>query len=207
MSKDSRRYTKYSLERVGDSVRISASPGLDRLYRDIFYDCQSRLVEQASLKTRVQIVVFGCFWIEAVANSLLQLVLDESLSTSEIRESVWESVKYQNIHQKLEIIATDAGGRHETRWEVFAGRLKYAFDLRNRLVHFKDEYHSLREGDPESIQDLLIEVAGPSANPIPEELSFLSVESVNKAARAIRVAGIWLEHVRTLYLKYEPDHR
>jgi len=147
------------------------------------------------------------FLVEAVANSELQLVLDEFLGRSEIQEGVWASLKYQNIHQKLEIIGAAAGGRHETRREVFAGNLKYSFDLRNRPAHFKDEYRPVREGEPESINDFFVEISETKGDPEFDAPSFLSVESVTKAARAIRVAGLWLEHIRTLYCKYDPEHR
>ena len=202
MPKTERLYKRYLVERSGSSIRISLRAGLDEVYGNLFYKSCDELWREPSLEACVKVILFGCFWVEAMANSQLQTTMQEEVKEIVFSEALWESVKRDSIHQKLHLIGMAAGPRHRSRLKVFAPYLKQSFDLRNRLVHYKDDYSFLAEvaEDDEKVNESLAGVFFQGAGQDDVGLySTLSTEAMHQHMRVLRVAGLWLQLIRRRY--------
>jgi hypothetical protein len=125
---------------AGEIVVVSVNAGLDLAYQRLFETARQQLRRpEPSIEAGIQLIVFGCFWLEAISNEALRNLIRSSLKPSAVAEAVWESLKRASFHVKFSTISAFTKTPDAARSDSIARDLTALFDLRNRLAHFKDE--------------------------------------------------------------------
>lgn len=120
---------------AGRIASIAVGAGLDKEYSRLFDAARKEHADRPSIESGIKVVVFGCFWIEAVCNDCLRTALQRSTLPMSGSVAIWDAVKRARILQKVAIIA----GLVDTGTTANPGdELRPVFDIRNRLVHFSD---------------------------------------------------------------------
>src|SRR5688500_5913653 len=119
---------------------VSINTPLEIVYDSMFKDAERRLRRKTiAIEDGIKAIVFGCFWIEARTNNIMQDILWRSLGRNPIREHVWQQLKKSGVMEKLSVIATLCTPQEAKQLQLLIPRVRKAFELRNRLAHFKAE--------------------------------------------------------------------
>jgi hypothetical protein len=124
----------------GKIVGVSINPSLDVSYERLFKAAREAVeAPTAGIDAGVQVIVFGCFWLEAVCNQHLRTLLCTRLTPARVGSVIWERMERTSFLDKLCVLHSfekkpDAAGYRELSADA-----KRLFDLRNRLAHFKDQ--------------------------------------------------------------------
>ena len=126
--------------RQGRFVGASINAALDITYGEMYRSARTRLArDPEALEDAIAVIVFGCFWLEAVCNSHLRELMRTKITPAPVGDAVWEALQRVSIRQKLTILFA-FGQQRAIDEEAEVGRqLAQLFDLRNRLTHFKDD--------------------------------------------------------------------
>jgi len=119
---------------------VSVNAGLDLAYERLFEAARAELRRpDPSIEAGIRLIVFGCFWLEAICNETLRKLLRASMKPSAVAEAAWEALKRGTFHAKLDIVSAFAKRPDAERARRVSSALARVFELRNRLAHFKDE--------------------------------------------------------------------
>ena len=196
------RYGNYlSVEREGEEINAYSGVLLDSLYKDIFRNAKRSIRRnRQDPESAIKGIVFGCFLVEAKCNSLLGKVMKDRVSPELFSITLWKSVRYANVVVKMELLVPFASNRLKERAEVLFPTIRRAFDLRNRLAHFKGEKNFIGPvAEPEDLLNLL------KSNPLPSLLDELDMPKVDEHLSALTEADLWLSRLnRSLYKPLVP---
>ena len=110
--------------------------------------------------------------------------------------AVWRKLKRGSIFDKMGLIATQSSQKQKEKYDLLFPKLKRAFDLRNRLAHFKDEDQVL--ADSPSLNQVSSIIKNLPMPDISEELQW---SKCSNHAQAVTEADAWLNSVYTTYCK------
>src|ERR1700734_2989172 len=120
----------------GGITSVSVGTGLDVTYARLFEAACVEARSEASVDAGVKVVLFGCFWIEAVCNECLRELLKGAFLSEAVLSALWKALERVRAGTKLEILASV----HPTQVADTLKRASGLFELRNRLAHFKEAY-------------------------------------------------------------------
>jgi hypothetical protein len=174
---------------------VSINTPLEIVYDGMFKDAERRLRRKTiAIEDGIKAIVFGCFWIEARTNNVMQDFLWRSLGRKPIREHVWQQLKKSSVIEKLSVIMTLCTSEEAKQLQLLIPRLRKAFELRNRLAHFKAEEEPLPNSPMTEAQVIELAVSLPET----ELVSILTSQAIMKQHAAAIVDGAaWLESVRS----------
>lgn len=122
----------------GRIVQASTNPGLDAVYRRMFSAAKKRFKRSpTNVESGIRVVIFGVFLLEALCNELYKTFLTSEIPKRELREAIWHATSRLSTSEKLQLAAA-ARKIEKAETTQQTTQLKALFDLRNRLVHFKD---------------------------------------------------------------------
>jgi len=156
--------------------------------------CNERLFKQArrglwrksnSVEHGIRAILFGCFWLEAHCNELLGVLLSHALEGSRLENVLWKRIKRWRFSDKLEVLGAFADEVEASRLAVNGCNLKKVFELRDRIVHFKDEDQQIT--DSASTKEEIIRLFEES--PDPPLICELKGKAVRHHASAIASCG------------------
>lgn len=179
--------------RLGDdTVKLYNNAALDELYAYLFDKAKRRIRRDPWMaENSIQGIIFGCFYVEARSNSVLRQLLKRDIDRQELASKVWQSTKRSSIVEKLELLRPFASDKvKEQSFDVFP-KVKRAFDLRNRLAHFKDKDNFVGEGNLED--DGFLEMINNA--PYPDVLSELEPPKIDQHLSALTDAKLWISYV------------
>lgn len=128
---------------------VSINSGMDLVYERLFKKALKNVNDGSEeIDNRVSLILFGCFWIEAVCNEYLRELLQSTLKPQLVGATVWDALKRQSWHWKYRCLLSFDERISDEEAKKFCGDLQRIFDLRNRLVHFKDEDELLTSNTP-----------------------------------------------------------
>jgi hypothetical protein len=119
----------------GKTLCVWVGTGLDETYAKLFEEASKEVRATPSRDAGVKVIVFGCFWLEALCNSRLHKFLRTVSIAKPIQESLWKALENVRIASKLDILASIEAPEHSELLKHVRG----LFELRNRLGHFKEE--------------------------------------------------------------------
>jgi hypothetical protein len=174
---------------------VSINTPLEIVYDGMFKDAERRLRRKSiTIEDGIKVIIFGCFWVEARTNNVVQDFLWRSLGRNPIREHVWQQLKKSSIMEKLSVVGALCTEEETNQLKLLTPRLRKAFELRNRLAHFKAE-EELAPNTPETTAQV-IELA--VSLPETELMSVLTSRTIMKEHSAvIQESADWLESVRS----------
>lgn len=125
---------------------FSGNPPEDYVHRRLELDYRyllqqvhlpERALPQEELHGHIQLIIWGCMYIEGLANTKLYEITAVSVSSGEILQDYWRMMQRDSLEEKLKRIF-----RHYPWVARQIGDKLRAFssdiELRNRLVHFKE---------------------------------------------------------------------
>jgi hypothetical protein len=125
---------------AGEIVVVSVNAGLDLAYQRLFESARRQLRQpEPPIEAGIQLIVFGCFWLEALSNEAVRDLIRATTKPSIAAEAVWETIKRAPLHSKLAIVSAFRRVSDPDHSGRITRDLTQLFDLRNRLAHFKDE--------------------------------------------------------------------
>lgn len=176
----------------GHVTGVAVAAGLYEHYRRLFEAAEADLVDDnVTTETAIRIVVFGCMWIEAIANSYLRDVLLATSRTPGMVDALWRALDRSSIRHKLSTLAASAQPSVEVAaFEPVEG----LFQLRNSLVHFRDRHEGIEWATTSGTLDEQV-----AQLPEPELIHRLKRLAVGNA-KAVRAAVDCLESVRSFHV-------
>lgn len=124
----------------GEIDSIRAHSGLGTFYQSIFKKAKAELDDDPrSIRAGIKLVVFGCFWVEALCNERLKGIIRESVDNTGLARAFWHSVERQSSLEKIRLMGRVSDGVADTRIDDVIRRLKPTYDLQNRLAHYKPD--------------------------------------------------------------------
>jgi hypothetical protein len=125
---------------AGEIVGVSVNAALDSAYERLFKTAQGELQQaNTSIDVGIRLIVFGCFWLEAVCNETFRDTLLVAVSPRRFAEALWKANRRAGFLDKLLILSAFLKDPESEHAGDLLRELKKVFDLRNRLAHFKDE--------------------------------------------------------------------
>ncbi|MGC2404543.1 MAG: hypothetical protein WA510_32430 [Acidobacteriaceae bacterium] len=123
----------------GEIVGVSTNAALELAYGRLFKSAQAELQAGASIDVGIRLLIFGCFWLEAVCSQTLRDVLSASVTPKTLGKALWDANKRASFLDKLLILLASTKNPDLENGKTLMVDLKKVFDLRNRLAHFKDD--------------------------------------------------------------------
>ena len=132
---------QYSLDFVEGEIKgMYISTALDSIYKQMFNNAKrSAKRKPTNVIHGVKLIVFGCFMIEAKANSILEQVLKLEIENNKFSTETWKILKRSNVLKKIELICSSGSVSHLEQFKDIKSSLENVFNLRNRLAHYKNE--------------------------------------------------------------------
>ena len=174
----------------GEIKAISLNAQLDLVYQRLFQNSRkSAQRKPLDVDHGIKVIIFGCFWLEALCNNHFREVLKLESKNREFGIAIWKKLKRSNFFDKLEIISTLSSSDQRDKYNKLLPSLKRVFDLRNRLAHFKDEDDKLTDSVTlEDALDVIISL------PVPEINQELMWAKVGEYAEILTQTGKWLKY-------------
>ncbi len=122
----------------GQVVAVRSNAGLDQFYERLFRHAYRAARRSHSVEPGIQLIVFGGFWLEARANSMLRQTLVLEVREASFAPALWEALKRVPLSDKLGLFLALASSDLQEQFGDLNARLRRLLDLRNRLAHFKD---------------------------------------------------------------------
>lgn len=179
----------------GEIVRVSVGAGLDEIYKRMF-DSACREAEKPSdpILCAINVVVFGCFWLEATCNLRLEEMLVSNVKPSRVGSRFWTTLERRSIIEKLEVLSAFSEQGSEPN---ILRNLSRTFAIRNRLAHFKDDETAIL--GPIDRDEFLHRIAD-----LPDHELILDLRSRCRAhADAILAGKNWIDRVFEQYVQVE----
>jgi hypothetical protein len=152
----------------GEIVRVSTNAQLDEIYQRIFYNARRNLLRRpVQVRIGIQVIIFGCFWLEAYSNEVLRFLLNVISVTNnnvskEYSSVLWGLLKRQNLVEKLLLFRSLSDESHSKVYPDLLKKLKVVLDLRNRLAHFKSEEELIPVPEKKNIKEWFLEIPDPN---------------------------------------------
>ena len=173
---------------AGEIKAISLNADLDSIYKKMFQNSRrSARRNPLDIDHGIKIIIFGCFWLEALCNNLLKKILKLESKKIEFGDVIWNKLKRGNFFDKLEIISTFTTRSQREQYLDLLPKLRKVIDLRNRLAHFKDKDEKLT--DAVCIEEAMSIVANV---PVPSISKVLMWPIIGEYAEIISKTNIWL---------------
>jgi hypothetical protein len=178
----------------GEIKAISLNAQLDEIYKKMFHNSRrSARRHPVDIDHGIKVIVFGCFWVEALCNNYLKIILNLESKKIEFSNVIWKKLKISNFFYKFEIISTFAIHSKQEQYVDLLSGLRKVFELRNRLAHFKDEDERLSEAtSAEKALELIADM------PIPIINQDLMWPRIREYADIISKTNIWLNSIYKL---------
>ncbi|MGB6482813.1 MAG: hypothetical protein WBE86_04930 [Candidatus Acidiferrales bacterium] len=169
----------------GEVTRVSVGTGLDDAYGRLFQTASTEACSTPSRDAGVKVILFGCFWLEAVCNTHLREFMQGLGLAEPIQTSLWNAIERVRTGAKLDILASIS----PPATKEILKQARKLFELRNRLAHFKEEF---------------TEVAGPYSldeeffNKLPEAelIKSLKPPALDASITDILQTKAWLDQVK-----------
>lgn len=165
---------------------MSVGTGLDMGYANLFQEASTQAHSAPSRDAGVKVILFGCFWLEALCNACLREFLESGFLPEAIQISLWKALERVKTATKLDILASIEGP--ETL--ELLKHVKALFELRNRLAHFKEEFAEVpapRAVHDEAFFDKLPET---------ELIDLLKPPALESSIRHVLQTKEWLDKVK-----------
>ncbi len=181
----------------GKILSYSIASAIDNLYLELFDKyCERFYSDPTSEINAIQLTIFGTLYIEAVLNFKIKDHLMTNLKPEQV-EPTWSLMKMSSVANKL----TYLDSINESKPDNSEGIMKCltsVFDMRNRLVHFKEKDYSVvlsepmvMDGDLDSINQIIL-----SADP-PQIVSDLRSDNVYRLIKNFNRIFEWLATIDT----------
>lgn len=173
-------------------VELSVYAALDSTYGKIFVGAVAELrSDPSNLQVSVRAILFGCFWVEATCNRVLEEALKRYLPVLAF-PVLWKTLARRPILEKFSILASFRDSKTLAEATNIASGLTKAIQLRNKLVHFQDdELVVARQVVPDDLEALF---AGALADhPFVADIR----ASAFKIVESIQPSIDWLESIST----------
>lgn len=118
---------------------MRSNAGLDQFYEQLFRKAYRATRKSQNVELGIQLVVFGTFWLEAKANSMLRRALILEVRRASLAPALWEALKRAALPEKLNLFLSLASNELQKDYRELSVQLRHLLDLRNRLAHFKDD--------------------------------------------------------------------
>lgn len=120
---------------------------LDVIFRDFLKDVSDKVKDtRGAVEAHIQVVIWGSLYVEALANRLCRELLEEQIDQLDSRytgfhraRTYWGVMKRSRVEDKVEMLVELGGGQMEGQDAAMKQELRRLFELRNRIVHFKDK--------------------------------------------------------------------
>ncbi len=164
---------------------------LDLIYKKLFNNaCRNIQRNPRKIEHGIKALIFGCFLLEAYSNEYLKYFLDNIIDKRKFGGYLWEALKRANVLDKIKIISAFASGTQLRQYNSFKAKLKKAFDIRNRLAHFKDKDYQIAEAiNVDEVYDTIFE------SPDPELIQELKGAKIQNHAIVILEVSRWLNRI------------
>lgn len=195
------RKVKIDVMADGGMSKMTQIAAVDLTYQRLFESAKAE-IQSGNFQNDagIRMVLFGCFWLEAVCNETLRDVL-QSLRrfrvSDRISDVVWKELKRSRFLSKLRIIAAFESDSAPAQTDRLTKNLVRLFDLRNRLVHFKDEDETI--SDLEGLTGALTEaqfVEFLASTPEPSLTALLNSQDILEHSKTVLEAIAWLAKAR-----------
>ena len=181
----------------GQITGVFVNAGLDSIYEHIFQNAKRNTQRNPTdVVHGIKVLVFGCFWLEALCNDCLKYFLNNWVKQKTFCESLWDTLKRANIIDKFTIISAFATKKQLQQYESLLPSLKRVLDLRNRLAHFKDK--DFRIADTVDVNEAISLIL---SAPEPELIQELKGLKIKKHGEAITRSKNWVGSVYRRYSK------
>ncbi|HEY9140431.1 MAG TPA: hypothetical protein VIN93_06035 [Bryobacteraceae bacterium] len=179
----------------GDVVRVSIGAGLDEIYKRMFESaCREAEKSSATIECGINVVVFGCFWFEATCNLHLKELLVSIVKPPRVGSRLWTMLERRSVVEKLDVLG---GVSSRSVAPEIVSNLKKAFEVRNRLAHFKGDEPAVF--GPIDAEELLTRIAA-----LPDHELILEVrDHCREHAAAILAGKSWIDKVFEEYVDAE----
>ena len=184
---------------------IATITPLDLIYKRIFDNARRAIRRNPdNIENAIKVVVFGCFWLETRTNSVVCEAINSECSKTEFGDRIWMLTKRANIIEKLTLISELCNAKQLQEFKLLKPKIRQAFDLRNRLAHFKgDDEIVAKDISADEFSDFL------DNTPDPELIRLLTSSEIGNGHVPIIVqCGKWLSQVEKSILKSaaQPGH-
>jgi hypothetical protein len=171
-------------------IDIAVYAALDNTYAKIFANAAEELrSDPDNLQISVRAILFGCFWIEAICNRVLEEVLKKYLPASAF-PVLWKILARRPILEKFSILSSFRDSSTIIEATKVASSLSKAFHFRNKLVHFQDEELVVAQQRPPDDLDALL-ANGLADHPFVADIR----TSASKIVESIQPSVDWLEGI------------
>jgi len=184
----------------GVCVAAWVNAGLDAFYERLFRSARRGIWRYpVSVDKGISALLFGCFWLEALSNSLLKSALDHMPLNPAATGGLWKALRKSRLIEKLDAIAGFADERSRRELNKLRKDIAKVVELRNRMVHFKDEDTKIARGlslsTVEDVTTFFSEV------PDPPLLRELKGRRARRHAIAIAATARWLSAAYECHLR------
>ena len=196
MNKDSNLIVQIAAD---GTLSISTNTALDKIYQEIFtVACQSAATDPNNIEHGTKAIIFGCFWLEAYTNELVRVILNQETKNQKLAAVLWDSLKKANFQEKFKMVSVFADDKTLGQFNTVNSRLKAAFDLRNRLAHYKDDDQFIaKDIYPDDFDKVLENL------PDSDLVKQLVLPKLEDCISAIRDGGKWLSAIGEKYIQAE----
>lgn len=202
---------------AGLITKMTVKGELDHIYGRMFLNARRATQKNPDkIRNGIRVIILGCFWIEAKCNNHLKYLIDHELTKEHFRKSIWKSLKRAKLSKKLNIILALGQDIGFAKGNAPLGRLQKVIDLRNRLVHAKEEEIPF---DESCITDMVSAInetdlqerpadAAMTANvnffnglPDPDLMLELKAPKIYEHVETIKSSSIWLDSIYKGYCR------
>ena len=192
MIKDGRLNFEYKNGRI---TGVSISANLGWFYERMLSEHQSAFQRDPhDIPTNIGMVVFGCFWLEAICNEYTRFILLKESKSEKFGKLVWQKAKRLKLPEKMDLICVVATAKQVDKFKSLSNGINRAFELRNRLAHFKDEDEKLASRISKERADQLVQQSSD-----PALIRELKPPKINTHVRSIVAAAKWVESTYRSY--------
>ncbi|MBN2438004.1 MAG: hypothetical protein JXL20_05315 [Deltaproteobacteria bacterium] len=125
--------------KAGQITDIALRADLDHIYGKMFSSARvAALKNPDKIRNGIKAIIFGCFWIEAKANNILQYLINHELAKDHFKKSVWKSLERADLLRKLRIFFAFTQDVGFTDNSAPLEKMQKVLELRNRLAHAKE---------------------------------------------------------------------
>jgi hypothetical protein len=174
---------------AGDIENISIEARLDLTYGKMFAAATAKFQsDPENYAPAIEALVLGCLWLEAVSNRVLHQVLEKHVPTAS--SVLWRILARQRFLEKIQIISSFHPEVSQTSPNL-GSNLGAVFQLRNKLVHFKEEETVIAER--QSLDEFLKDF--PGDYPDHPLIAHLRQPKIDPLVHCVQDGVHWLEAV------------